>query len=154
MNSSRTSAGLLVYRRRGGEIEVLLVHPGGPFFARKDEGVWSIPKGEMEGEEDALERARIDFLEELGAEPPAGPYVELGAIVQKGGKRVLAWSCEGEFTGPARSNTFQMEWPPGSGKKQEFPEVDRAEWFGVVEARRKINAAQGEFIDRLLEKVG
>jgi len=144
------SAGLLVYRRRERVIEVLLVHPGGPFFEKKDEGIWSIPKGEVEGEEDLLERARIEFQEELGIEPPPGPWVELGTVKQKGGKVVYAWACEGEFEGPVRSNTFQMEWPPRSGKMREFPEVDRAEWFGLDEARVKMNAAQAALIDALL----
>ena len=143
---AKVSAGLLVYRRRGGEIEVLLVHPGGPFFRKKDEGGWSIPKGEVEGEEDLLDRAKIEFREELGTDPPAGPYFELGTIKQKGGKIVHAWACEGDFTGPPRSNTFQMEWPPRSGKMQEFPEIDRAEWFALPEAQLKINPAQVEFL--------
>jgi len=148
--AGKVSAGLLLYRRRGGEIEVLLVHPGGPFFQKKDAGVWTIPKGEAEPGEDLLERAKIEFREELGAEPPAGPYAELGAIKQKGGKTVYAWACEGDFEGPARSNTFQLEWPPRSGQIREFPEIDRAEWFGLPEARIKINAAQAAFLDALL----
>ena len=143
---AKVSAGLLVYRRRGGEIEVLLVHPGGPFFRNKDEGSWSIPKGEVEGEEDLLGRAKIEFREELGTDPPAAPYFELGTIKQKGGKTVHAWACEGDFTGPPRSNTFPMEWPPRSGKMQEFPEIDRAEWFALPEAQLKINPAQVEFL--------
>jgi predicted NUDIX family NTP pyrophosphohydrolase len=147
---AKVSAGLLLYRRRGGEIEILLVHPGGPFARKKDEGSWSIPKGETEGEEDLLERARIEFREELGAEPPPGPYLELGTVRQKGGKTVHAWACEGDFAGPARSNTFQMEWPPRSGTMRDFPEVDRAEWFGLAEARVKMNAAQAGFIEVLL----
>jgi len=148
---AKTSAGLLLYRRGGGEIEVLLVHPGGPFTRNKDEGAWSIPKGEIEPgeEENLLARARIEFREELGADPPSGPYIELGAIKQKGGKTVHAWACEGDFTGPARSNTFDLEWPPASGKIQQFPEIDRAEWFPLVEARVKINPAQASFLDSL-----
>ena len=152
--AAKVSAGLLLYRRRGGEIEVLLVHPGGPFFRTKDEGAWSIPKGEVEEGEDSLERARIEFREELGSEPPPGTYLELGAVKQKGGKTVHAWGCEGDFEGPAQSNTFQMEWPPRSGKMQEFLEVDRAEWFGLAEARVKINAAQGVFLEVLIERLG
>jgi len=151
--AAKVSAGLLLYRRRGGELEVLLVHPGGPIFKKKEEGTWSIPKGETDGEEDSIERARIEFLEELGAEPPPGPYIELGAVLQKGGKRVHAWACEGDFAGPARSNSFRMEWPPRSGKMGEFPEVDRAEWFGLAEARVKMNAAQAAFIDVLAARV-
>src|ERR1700743_2672650 len=107
---AKVSAGLLLYRRRAGEIEVLLVHPGGPFFAKKDAGSWTIPKGEPSGETDPLiERARIEFLEELGIAPPTGEFQELGAIKQKGGKTVHAWACEGDFTGPPLSNTFEIE---------------------------------------------
>ena len=145
----KVSAGLLLYRRRAGGIEVLLAHPGGPLFQKKDAGAWTIPKGEVEGEEDLLERARIEFLEELGTEPPPGPYMALGSVRQKGGKTVHAWACEGDFAGPARSNTFRMEWPPRSGTMREFPEVDRAEWFGLAEARVKINAAQVALIEGL-----
>jgi predicted NUDIX family NTP pyrophosphohydrolase len=151
--AEKVSAGLLLYRRRAGEIEVLLVHPGGPFFAKKDAGSWSIPKGEA-GDEDLLERALIEFREELGAEPPGGPYIALGAVKQKGGKTVHAWACEGDFAGPARSNPFTMEWPPRSGKMREFPEVDRAEWFGLAEARVKINAAQVGLIEVLVGRLG
>jgi len=148
---AKISAGLLLYRRgRAGEMQVLLVHPGGPFAAKKDEGSWSIPKGETEGEEDLLDRARIEFLEELGEQPPPGPYIELGTVKQKGGKTVYGWACEGDFAGPARSNTFEMEWPPRSGRMQAFPEVDRAEWFGLPEARTKMNEAQAAFIERLI----
>lgn len=149
--TAKVSAGLLLYRRRNSGIEVLLAHPGGPFLKKKEEGSWSIPKGEIEGKEVLIERARIEFREELGAEPPAGPYLELGTVKQKGGKTVHAWACEGDFAGLARSNTFEIEWPPGSGKLREFPEVDRAEWFGLAEARVKINEAQAVFIDRLQE---
>jgi predicted NUDIX family NTP pyrophosphohydrolase len=153
--AGKISAGLLVYRRRGGEIEVLLAHPGGPLFAKKDAGAWTIPKGETEGEEeDLLERARIEFREEVGVPAPGGPYLELGAVTQKGGKRVHAWACEGEFEGVAQSNTFEMEWPPRSGKMREFPEVDRVEWFGVEEARGKLNGAQVELVERLLGRIG
>ena len=148
--AAKISAGLLLYRRRGGEVEVLLVHPGGPFFQKKDEGIWSIPKGEAEGDEDLLERARIEFREELGEEPPPGRRLELGTVKQMGGKTVHAWACEGDFAGPARSNTFRMEWPPRSGKMEEFPEVDRAQWLAPAEACVKINAAQVDFIERLL----
>jgi predicted NUDIX family NTP pyrophosphohydrolase len=148
--AAKVSAGLLLYRRTGGEIEVLLAHPGGPLYRKKDAGAWTIPKGEVEGEEDLLERARTEYREELGAEPPAGPYRELGSIKQIGGKRVHAWACEGDFAGPVRSNIFRMEWPPRSGKMGEFPEVDRAEWFGLAEARVKINGAQVELIEGLI----
>jgi predicted NUDIX family NTP pyrophosphohydrolase len=152
--AAKLSAGLLLYRRGAGGIEVLLAHPGGPLFAKKDAGAWSIPKGESGREEDLLERARIEFREELGAEPPPGPWLELGSIKQKGGKRVYAWACEGDFAGPARSNTFRMEWPPRSGKLVDFPEVDRVEWFGVAEARVRINAAQARLIEVLLGRLG
>ena len=151
--AGKVSAGLLLYRRRREEVEVLLVHPGGPFMRNKDTGAWSIPKGEVDGEEELLDRALVEFQEELGVEPPAGPYAELGSIKQKGGKTVHAWACEGDFDGPLQSNTFQMEWPPRSGKIQEFPEVDRAEWLGPAEARVKINPAQVAFIERLSEQL-
>jgi len=147
---AKTSAGLLLYRRRGGDLEVLLVHPGGPFFAKKDAAAWSIPKGEIESaDEDLLTRAKIEFREELGIDPPPGPFLALGPIKQKGGKTVHAWACEGNFTGPPVSNTFQMEWPPRSGNLQSFPEIDRAEWFPIPIAREKINPAQAAFLDSL-----
>ncbi len=148
--AAKVSAGLLLYRRRGGEIEVLLAHPGGPYIQKKDAGVWSIPKGEIEGVENLLERARM----ELGVEAPSGPYLELGSIKQKGGKTVHAWACEGDFTGPVKSNTFQIEWPPRSGKIEEFPEVDRAEWFGLEEAQVKINAGQATLLERFAASLG
>lgn len=151
--SGKISAGLLLYRRKSTEIEVLLVHPGGPFFAKKDAASWSIPKGESEGGEPLLDRALIEFREELGIAPPPGPYLELGAIKQKGGKTVSAWACEGDFFGPLHSNTFQLEWPPRSGKVQSFPEVDRAEWFPPSQAREKINPAQIAFLEALAEKL-
>lgn len=149
MASGQVSAGLLMYRRRGDELEVLLVHPGGPFFIHKDEGAWSIPKGEVEPGEDLLKRAEIEFQEELGV-AVSGTYLELGWIKQKGGKTVHGWALEGDFTGPPRSNPFVMEWPPHSGWQQSFPEIDRAEFFAMLTARRKINAAQGLFLDRLV----
>ena len=151
--AGKVSAGLLLHRRRAGEIEVLLVHPGGPLFQKKDAGAWSIPKGEIEDGEALLDRALIEFREELGSEPPTGPFVELGAVKQKGGKTVHAWACEGDFAGPALSNTFQMEWPPRSGRMQDFPEIDRAEWFPPAEARQKINPAQAAFIDALMRQL-
>lgn len=148
-----TSAGILLFRSPGGAIEVLLVHPGGPLWAKKDEGAWSIPKGEVEDGEEPLACALREFEEEMGAAvalPPEGP-IELGSVRQKGGKVVCCWAAEGEFD-PAglRSNTFKMEWPPRSGIEREFPEVDRAEWFGIERAREKINAAQAEFLSRLV----
>ena len=144
------SAGLLLYRRRDGKLEVLLVHPGGPFWQKRDEGAWSIPKGEQADSENALECARREFQEELGAEPPSGEAAALGSVRQSGGKTVHAWAVEGDFdVTQARSGSFEVEWPPRSGKMQRFPEVDRAEWFEVETARRKLIPAQVAFIDRL-----
>jgi predicted NUDIX family NTP pyrophosphohydrolase len=148
---SRLSAGLLLYRHRAGVPEFLLVHPGGPFFIRKDEGSWSIPKGEAQAGEDLFTRAKIEFEEELGF-IPCGNFLPLGSVKQKGGKTVHAWAVEGDlpddFT--LRSNTFELEWPPRSGRMQSFPEIDRAEFFPEKIAREKINAAQLELIDRLV----
>jgi predicted NUDIX family NTP pyrophosphohydrolase len=146
------SAGLLVYRRRDGDVEVLLVHPGGPFWAAKDEGAWSLPKGEFEEDEEPLEVAAREFREELGVPPPGGPSVFLGELRQSGGKRVRAWAVEGDLDpGEVRSNTFTLEWPPRSGRVREFPEVDRAGWFRLEEARRKLVRGQAGFLDRLVE---
>jgi predicted NUDIX family NTP pyrophosphohydrolase len=146
------SAGILLYRTGGGEPEVLLVHPGGPFWAKKDEGAWSVPKGEYGDAEEPLACALRELEEELGTMPALDPeaLVDLGEIEQKGGKVVRAWAGEAEFD-PAtlRSNSFEMEWPPRSGRRQEFPEVDRAEWFSLAEARRRVLAAQAPFLDRL-----
>jgi predicted NUDIX family NTP pyrophosphohydrolase len=146
---ARQSAGLLVFRRTNKILEVLLVHPGGPFFKKKDDGAWSIPKGEYEEGEDGLTAATREFEEELGAHVD-GMFIPLITIKQKGGKLVHAWAVEAspDITG-FRSNTFTMEWPPRSGKKQEFPEVDKAEWFTPEEAKRKINTAQIPLIDEL-----
>jgi predicted NUDIX family NTP pyrophosphohydrolase len=146
------SAGLLLYRLTGDGPEVLLVHPGGPFWARKDLGVWSVPKGEVEEGKDPVEVALAEFEEELGSAPPVSRagLVPLGTVQQKGGKIVTAWCANGEFDATViRSNTFPLEWPPRSGKIEEFPEVDRAAWFGLPEARLKLIAAQAELIDRL-----
>jgi predicted NUDIX family NTP pyrophosphohydrolase len=151
------SAGILLFRRRGGEVEFLLVHPGGPFWAKKDAGVWSIPKGQIEDEEEPRACAIRELEEELGKAPKLDleQLIELGSVRQKAGKVVEAWAAEADFD-PATlaSNTFAMEWPPRSGKQQDFPEVDRAEWFGQEAAREKILAAQAEFLDRLLERIG
>ncbi|OAI39410.1 hypothetical protein AYO39_02890 [Actinobacteria bacterium SCGC AG-212-D09] len=145
-----SSAGMLLYRRRGGGLEVLLVHPGGPFWARRDDGAWSIPKGEYGADEDALAAARREFVEELGVAPPDGAVVDLGEVRQKSGKRVHAWAAAGELDPSGIvSNTFELEWPPRSGRMIEAPEVDRAEWFGLAAAREKINPAQVELLDRL-----
>jgi predicted NUDIX family NTP pyrophosphohydrolase len=149
-----TSAGLLLFRRE--PLEVLLVHPGGPFWARKDEGAWSIPKGECEPGEEPRARALIEFEEETGtALDPQTPLLDLGAVRQRGGKTVVAFAAEGELDADAIvSNTFELEWPPRSGRRQTFPEVDRAAWFGLEEARRRINPAQAELIDRLAGTLG
>lgn len=146
----KISGGLLAYRRRGERLEVLLVHPGGPFWAKKDEGVWGIPKGELDHDgEDKLATAKREFEEETGF-TPQGELVSLGTITQKGGKVVHAWAFEGDFDlAKFKSNTFRMEWPPKSGEFQEFPEVDRAEYFAVEEARKRINPAQVRFLDAL-----
>lgn len=150
------SAGILLFRRNGAETEFLLVHPGGPFWARKDDGAWSIPKGGIEVEEDPRACAIRELDEELGAAPDLDPerFIELGAIRQRAGKVVEAWAAEAEFD-PATlaSNTFTIEWPPRSGSQQEFPEVDRAEWFDLEVARKKILPAQAELLDRLLERL-
>ncbi len=147
-----TSAGILLFRRTGEAVEVLLVHPGGPFWAKKDLGSWSIPKGVVEDGEEFQACALRELEEELGS-PFAlevEDLIELGSIKQKAGKVVHCWAAEGDFD-PAelRSNTFSMEWPPRSGSEREFPEVDRAEWFGPDEARAKIISAQADFLDRL-----
>ncbi len=152
---SRVSAGLLMFRRKAQQLEILLVHPGGPFFAKKDEGAWSIPKGEVLPGEDLRERARTEFQEELGILPGAN-WLDLGCVKQKGGKTVCAWAFEGDLPDSFRlkSNTFEMEWPPRSGKLHRFPEIDRAEFFPEDIARRKINPAQVAFLDRLRDALG
>ena len=146
---AKRSAGLLLFRRRNHELEVLLIHPGGPLWVKKDEGAWSIPKGEIEDGEDPLAAARREFNEELGS-PVSGEFIELAPIRQASGKFVHAWAVEGDFD-PATltSGLFSMEWPPRSGRQQHFPEVDRGEWFTIGEARRKINNAQIALLDRL-----
>ena len=145
----KRSAGLLLFRRRNHELQVLLIHPGGPLWVKKDEGAWSIPKGEIENGEDPLAAARREFNEELGS-PVAGEFIELTPIRQASGKFVHAWAVEGDFD-PATltSVLFSMEWPPRSGRQQHFPEVDRAEWFTIDEAKRKINKAQIALLDQL-----
>ena len=150
----KTSAGLLLYRRAGGGLEVLLVHPGGPFWARKDDGAWSIPKGEHGEEEDPRAAALRELAEELGSAPALGDLLDLGEIRQKSGKVVRAFAAEGDFDPDTlHSNTFEMEWPPRSGRRQSFPEVDRAAWLTPEQAKGKINAAQAEFLDRLLAEL-
>jgi predicted NUDIX family NTP pyrophosphohydrolase len=147
---STTSAGILLYRRTNGRLEVLLAHPGGPFFARKDAGHWTIPKGEVDPGEDLLDVARREFEEETGHAVPDGALVDLGSIVQKGGKIVRAWGAEGDLDPAAAvSNTFELEWPPRSGRIETFPEVDRVAWFAADEARARIRDTQAALIDRL-----
>lgn len=143
------SAGLLMYRIREGAIQVLLAHPGGPFFAKKDEGHWTIPKGEAEVGEDLLAAAQREFEEETGIRP-TGPFIALTPITQKGGKIVHAWAFEGDADPAAmRSNTFTMEWPPRSGRQQEFPEIDRAEFFDLTTAKQKVKVSQAPLIEEL-----
>jgi len=150
------SAGLLLYRVTDeGVVEVLLVHPGGPFWARKDDGVWSIPKGEYEPSDDALATARREFREEVGLDPPPGEPTPLGERRQPSGKWVTVWALAGDLDVTlATSNTFEMEWPRGSGAVREFPEVDRVEWMPLAVARRKLLKGQVPFLDALKEKVG
>jgi predicted NUDIX family NTP pyrophosphohydrolase len=151
---AKRSAGILLYRVAGGGPEVLLVHPGGPFWARRDGGAWSIPKGEYDDREDPRTCALREFEEETGTPLPPGELIELGSVKQKGGKLVHAWAAEGDLDADAvRSNTFTMEWPPRSGRTAEFPEIDRAGWFDVDTAREKLVPAQAAFVDRLLERL-
>lgn len=152
---AKTSAGILLYRGEGDSLEVLLVHPGGPFWTKKDEGAWSIPKGELDEGEEPRVCALRELEEEIGSSLGLVPEQlgELGEVRLKSGKRVQGWAAEGDFDpSTLRSNTFAMEWPPRSGRQGEFPEVDRAEWFAPEQARLKINPAQAAFIDRLLAR--
>ncbi|MGO9197056.1 MAG: NUDIX domain-containing protein [Acidimicrobiales bacterium] len=178
---TKQSAGLLVFRRGGhaasacsgacsgavgdggaegdgakaGALELLLAHPGGPFFARKEFGVWTVPKGEYEEGEEAITAAEREFAEEIGLAAPSGERLDLGEVRQSSGKRVRAFAIEGDLDlSGTTSNTFEMEWPPGSGTVARFPEIDRAEWFGAEEARRRLNPSQAEFVDRLLARLG
>lgn len=152
---SRQSAGILLYRRSGGRIEVLLVHPGGPLWARRDLGAWSIPKGEYTAGEAPLEAARREFQEETGLPLPEGEAVDLAEVRLSSGKLIRAWAVEGDCdAGDLRSNLFTMEWPPRSGRTAQFPEVDRAGWFGIEEAGERIHPAQRAFLDRLAKAVG
>ena len=146
---ARQSAGLLLFRRRAGGLEVLLVHPGGPYWARKDAGAWTIPKGEFEAGEDALDAARREFREETGADA-TGTFRSLEPVRQAGGKVVHAWAVEGDCdAGSIRSNTFTLEWPPRSGLTAAFPEVDRGAWFAILEARQRILPSQTPLLDQL-----
>jgi predicted NUDIX family NTP pyrophosphohydrolase len=148
--SIKQSAGILLYRNTNKVLEVFLVHPGGPFFKKKDEGSWSIPKGEFLDDEEALTAAKREFEEETG-QSIDGDFVSLGSIKQKNGKTVYAWAVEGNINHETIfSNTCEVEWPPRSGKKITIPEIDRAAWFEVDEAKKKINPAQAELVDRLV----
>jgi predicted NUDIX family NTP pyrophosphohydrolase len=152
---SARSAGILLHRDLGNGPEVLLVHPGGPFWARRDAGAWSIPKGEHGPDEEPLVAARREFEEELGSPAPGAEAEDLGEIRQKSGKLVRAWALPGDLEASAVvSNTFELEWPPRSGRRIEVPEVDRAEWFSLEAAREKINPAQVELLDRLKQLLG
>jgi predicted NUDIX family NTP pyrophosphohydrolase len=152
--ADRKSAGLLLFRDAPGGVEVLLVHPGGPFWAKKDRGAWSIPKGELAEDEDPLQAAIREFQEEVGHPAPSGEFIPLTPQRQPSGKVVYAWAVRGDFD-PARlqSNTFSIEWPPGSGRRQVFPEVDRAAWFPLHIAREKISKGQVGFLDELERKL-
>jgi predicted NUDIX family NTP pyrophosphohydrolase len=150
----KPSAGLLIYRIRANELEVFLVHPGGPLWQHKDENSWSIPKGEYTSEEEPLDAAKREFVEETGFDVPAGKIISLDPIKQSSGKIVSVWAIEGDFDATKlHSNLFSMEWPPKSGKQQEFPEVDRGGWFGLEEARRKIFKGQMGFLDELKKTI-
>ncbi|MFF2650081.1 NUDIX domain-containing protein [Streptomyces sp. NPDC058045] len=152
--SGRRSAGLLVYRWRGGAVEVLLGHMGGPFWARRNAGAWTLPKGEYQPPEEAWDAARREFTEELGLPVPRGEALPLGEVRQSGGKRVVAWAVAGEVDPAAVvPGTFTLEWPPRSGRTVEFPELDRVAWFGPQRAREVMVAAQRVFLDRLLERL-
>jgi predicted NUDIX family NTP pyrophosphohydrolase len=151
----KLSAGLLLYRVRDGVVEVLIVHPGGPFWARKDDGAWSIPKGEYAQDEDPWAAARREFEEEVGSAPPSGPRVDLAPVKQSGGKVVTAFAVPGDLDPTdARSNTFELEWPRGSGQIRSFPEVDRVEWFPVARARAKLLKGQLTLLDQLMAEPG
>ena len=149
----KQSAGILLYRKMSDQLQVFLVHPGGPFFKNKDAGVWSIPKGEFLDGEDALAAAKREFKEETG-QPVDGKFIELTPVYLKSGKKVYAWAVEGDIDHEViESNLFEIEWPPRSGKRQSFPEVDRAAWFTLDEAKEKINAAQVGLIEDFLTSV-
>ena len=149
--ASKRSSGLLLYRRNGTGVEVLLAHPGGPFWLQRDEGAWSIPKGEVEAGEEELDVARREFHEETGHSAPGNECLSLGEVRLRSGKYVVGWACEGDLDPTtAISNETTIEWPPKSGRQMAIPEVDRVEWFDPDEARRRLNPAQSVFVDRLL----
>lgn len=151
--ATKQSAGILLYKKMNGSLQVFLVHPGGPYWQKKDEGSWSVPKGEFSDAEDALQAAKREFFEETGTSL-SGEFIELAPVTQKAGKKVYAWAIEGDIdAGDIRSNTFTIEWPPGSRKMKEYPEVDRAGWFNVETAKEKINPAQASLIDDLIQKL-
>ena len=147
----RVSAGILLFRRGSAGLEVLLAHPGGPIFAQRDLGHWTVPKGEPDPDEPLIDAARREFREETGLPSPDGEWLEIGSIVQKGGKVVHAWAVEGDLRPEdVASETFELEWPPGSGRRETHPEIDRVAWFDPSEARRRIKDAQIPLIDRLV----
>jgi predicted NUDIX family NTP pyrophosphohydrolase len=155
MAATASSAGLLLYRERDGALQVLLGHMGGPFWSRKDAGAWTIPKGELGAGEHPEAAARREFAEELGHEPPTGELLDLGEIRQRAGKRVRAFALRGDFDPAALApGTFELEWPPRSGRRQAFPEIDRVAWFDVAAAQAKLVKAQAELLDRLLAALG
>ncbi|MBD1318651.1 NUDIX domain-containing protein [Gordonia hankookensis] len=148
--SRRRSAGMLLYRGAGPSLEVLIAHPGGPLWAKKDDGAWSLPKGLYEPDESPLDAARREFAEEIGTPAPDGPVLDLGDVTLASGKVVTGFAVEGDLdASTVVSNTFEMQWPPRSGRMQSFPEIDRAEWVTPDTARSKLNPAQAEFVDRL-----
>jgi predicted NUDIX family NTP pyrophosphohydrolase len=148
--AGKRSAVLLLFRRTSSSVEVLLVHPGGPFWSKKDDGAWLIPKGELQADEEPLLAARREFREELGSEPPAGEPLSLGTVKNKSGKLIYAWALEGSLDlSTFRSNTFSLEWPPRSGKMQDFPEVDRAAFFSLSVATEKLHEAERPLLERL-----
>jgi len=152
----KKSAGILLYRLKNEFLEVFLVHPGGPFWTKKDSGAWSIPKGEFTNDEEPLDAAKREFQEELGIDFSdfSGEFIPLTPIKQKSGKIVCAWALEGDIDpNQIKSNTFEMEWPPRSGRKQEFPEIDKGEWFSVSDAKQKIISSQSALIDELITKL-
>ena len=151
----RQSAGILLFRRSDAGVEVLLGHMGGPFWERKDAGAWSVPKGEYEPDEQPLAAARREFTEELGLPAPNGEPLDLGSVRQSGGKVVIVWAVEGDLDpNEVVPGTFELEWPKGSGRVRRFPEVDRAAWWNLEQARQKLVAAQREFLDRLAARLG
>lgn len=151
--ATRRSAGILLFRRDGAEVQVLLGHMGGPLWARRDAGAWSVPKGELDPDEEPEAAARREFEEELGLPVPDGPLIDLGSVRQQNGKVVTVWALEADLDpSRVRPGTFEMEWPRGSGQLREFPELDRVAWFGVEEARDKVIAAQAAFLDRLIDR--